>query len=105
MERFELPNLGALNFLLARAALGGAGHGVADGPDAQGKVFSTALLRMEIRGPGRGWPSGPRGRGVPSPCRMESRRRSPGMSPGGWSSDPEGAEGEGVVLYQTPPVV
>jgi hypothetical protein len=46
VERFELPNLGALNFLL---------HGSLDGggtlslmTDAQGKTFSTALLRMEI---------------------------------------------------------
>jgi hypothetical protein len=46
VERFELPNLLALNFLL---------HGALDGGgtlslkiDAQGKVFSTALLRMEL---------------------------------------------------------
>ena len=46
VERFELPNLGALNFLL-HGALGGGGT-VSLKTDAQGKVFSTALLRMEI---------------------------------------------------------
>ena len=46
VDRYELPNLNALNFLL---------HGALDGggtlllkTDAQGKVFSTALLRMVI---------------------------------------------------------
>ncbi len=46
VERFELPNLHALNFLL-HGALGGGGT-VSLLTDAQGKVFSTALLRMEI---------------------------------------------------------
>ena len=46
VERFELPNLGALNFLLHNA-LGGGGT-VSLMTDAQGKTFSTALLRMEI---------------------------------------------------------
>ena len=46
VERFELPNLHALNFLL-HGALGGGGT-VSLMTDAQGKVFSTALLRMEI---------------------------------------------------------
>jgi hypothetical protein len=46
VERFELPNLNALNFLL-HGALGGGGT-VSLMTDAQGKVFSTALLRMEI---------------------------------------------------------
>jgi hypothetical protein len=44
--RYELPNLGALNFLL-HGALGGGGT-LSLKTDAQGKVFSTALLRMEI---------------------------------------------------------
>ncbi len=46
VERFELPNVGALNFLM---------HGALDGGgtlslriDAQGKTLSAALLRMEI---------------------------------------------------------
>jgi hypothetical protein len=46
VERFELPNLGALNFLL-HEALGGGGT-VSLRVDAQGKTFGAALLRMEI---------------------------------------------------------
>src|SRR5260370_24568497 len=46
VERFELPNLGALNFLL-HEILGGVGT-VSLLTDAHGKTFSTALLRMEI---------------------------------------------------------
>ena len=46
VERFELPNLGALNFLL-HESLGGGGT-VSLMTDAQGKTFSSALLRMEI---------------------------------------------------------
>lgn len=49
VERFELPNLRALNFLL-HGALGGGGT-VSLMTDAQGKVFSTALLRMEVEVP------------------------------------------------------
>ena len=45
MERFELTNLGALNFLL-HEALGGGGT-VSLRVDAQGKT-PAALLRMEI---------------------------------------------------------
>lgn len=44
--RYELPNLGALNFLL-HEALGGGGT-LSLRTDAQGKTFSAALLRMEI---------------------------------------------------------
>ena len=47
VERFELPNLRALNFVL---------HGALDGggllslrTDNQGKTLSSALLRMEIQ--------------------------------------------------------
>jgi hypothetical protein len=46
VERFELPNLGALNFLL-HEALGGGGT-VTLRVDAQGKTFGAALLGMEI---------------------------------------------------------
>jgi hypothetical protein len=46
VQRFELPNLAALNFLL-HGALGGGGT-ISLKTDAQGKVFSTALLRMRI---------------------------------------------------------
>lgn len=49
VERYELPNLGALNFLL-HGALGGGGT-ISLKTDAQGKTLSTALLRMEIEVP------------------------------------------------------
>ncbi len=46
VERFELPNLGALNFLM-HEALGGGGT-VSLRIDPQGKTLGAALLRMEI---------------------------------------------------------
>lgn len=46
VERFELPNLHALNFLLYEALDGGGT--VSLRTDAQGKTMSAALLRMEI---------------------------------------------------------
>lgn len=46
VERFELPNLLALNFLLHQS-LGGGGT-VSLKNDAQGKTLSSAMLRMEI---------------------------------------------------------
>ena len=49
VDRFELPNLGALNFLL-HESLGGGGT-LSLMTDAQGKTFSTALLRMQIEIP------------------------------------------------------
>ena len=67
VERFELPNLGALNFLL-HGALGGGGT-VSLMTDAQGKVFSTALLRMEIE----------------VPDEVAERARGRGRLPAGWN--------------------
>ncbi|MBI3787389.1 MAG: hypothetical protein HY276_03940 [Ignavibacteriales bacterium] len=46
VERFELPNLWALNFLLHEALGGGGTKSLKN--DAQGKTLSAALLRMEI---------------------------------------------------------
>jgi hypothetical protein len=46
VTRYELPNLGALNFLL-EGALGGGGT-LSLRTDAQGKTLSAALLQMEI---------------------------------------------------------
>ena len=46
VERWELPNLRALNFLLHNT-LGGGGT-VSLKHDAQGKTLAAALLRMEI---------------------------------------------------------
>lgn len=61
VERFELPNLGALNFLL-HGALDGGGT-ISLKTDAQGKVYSTALLRMEIP--------------VPATLARQARREAP----------------------------
>jgi len=46
VDRFELPNLNALNFLLHGALDGGGTLSLKT--DAQGKVYSTALLRMTL---------------------------------------------------------
>lgn len=46
VERFELPNLWALNFLLHESLGGGGTKSLKN--DAQGKTLSAALLRMEI---------------------------------------------------------
>ena len=46
VERFELPNLRALNFLLHGALDGGGTLSLKT--DAQGKVYSTALLRLGV---------------------------------------------------------
>ncbi len=61
VERFELPNLAALNFVLHEALDGGGTVSLMN--DAQGKVLSTALLRLDVEVPravadavrGRGW--------------------------------------------------
>lgn len=73
VERFELPNLHALNFLL-HGALGGGGT-VSLMTDAQGKVFSTALLRMEIE----------------VPYAVAERVRGRGRVPEGWRGTGGGA--------------
>jgi hypothetical protein len=49
VERFELPNLRALNFLL-HDSLGGGGT-LSLRTDAQAKTFGAALLRMEVEIP------------------------------------------------------
>ncbi|HWR50860.1 MAG TPA: hypothetical protein VN428_07115 [Bryobacteraceae bacterium] len=46
VERYELPNLAALNFVLHKALDGGGT--VSLRTDAQGKTFGAALMRMEI---------------------------------------------------------
>jgi hypothetical protein len=46
VERFEIPNLHALNFLLHQSLDGGGTISLR--LDAQGKTYSAALLRMEI---------------------------------------------------------
>ena len=49
VERFEVPNLHALNFLLHESLDGGGTLSLKT--DAQGKVFSTAMLRMVLEIP------------------------------------------------------
>jgi hypothetical protein len=46
VERYEIPNLYALNFVLHQALDGGGT--VSLRTDAQGKTLSAALLRMEV---------------------------------------------------------
>ena len=46
VQRFELPNLEALNFVLDEALDGGGTMALK--ADPQGKTYSSALLRMEI---------------------------------------------------------
>jgi hypothetical protein len=46
VERFEIPNLHALNFLLHHSLDGGGTISLKT--DAQGKTYSSAMLRMEI---------------------------------------------------------
>ncbi len=46
VERFELPNIGALNFLLHNSLGGGGTKSLKN--DAQGKTLSSVMLRMEI---------------------------------------------------------
>ncbi|HTJ06085.1 MAG TPA: hypothetical protein VL624_12120 [Caldimonas sp.] len=48
--RYELPQLGAFNFVLAGALGGGVTRSLA--LDAHGKSLSSALLELEIPGPG-----------------------------------------------------
>jgi len=49
VDRYELPNIGALNFVL-HESLGGGGT-VSLKLDAQGKTHASLLLRMEIEVP------------------------------------------------------
>lgn len=46
VERFELPNIEALNFLLHHALGGGGTTSLKN--DAQGKTLSSVMLRMEL---------------------------------------------------------
>jgi hypothetical protein len=46
VERFELPNLKAINFVLHQALDGGGTVSIRT--DFQGKTYSAALLRMKI---------------------------------------------------------
>ena len=48
VERFELPKIGALNFLLYDALAGGASRSLRI--DTQGKLLGTAMLDLELPG-------------------------------------------------------
>jgi hypothetical protein len=50
VERFEVPNLKAINFILHNSLGGGGSESVKT--DAQGKTHGQALLRMELDLPG-----------------------------------------------------
>jgi hypothetical protein len=52
VERYELPNLGALNFVMHEALDGGGTISLR--ADAQGKTLGAALLRMQIELDDRG---------------------------------------------------
>lgn len=49
VERFEVPNLKALNFMLYDALAGGASQSLRS--DNQGKTYAQALLLMEVEPP------------------------------------------------------
>src|SRR6516164_2039600 len=49
VERFEAPNLNAVNFLLYDVLAGGASRSLRS--DTQGKTYALALLQMEIPRP------------------------------------------------------
>lgn len=49
VERYEAPNLNALNFMLYDALAGGASQSLRS--DNQGKTYAQALLLMEIPAP------------------------------------------------------
>ena len=68
VDRYELPNLSALNFLL-HGALDGGGT-ISLKTDAQGKVYSTALLRMEIPVPAAVARAGAEGGTMSAPLRV-----------------------------------
>lgn len=44
--RYEIPNLGALNFVLTEALAGGGSRSLRI--DSQGKAFGQAILEMEV---------------------------------------------------------
>lgn len=46
VERFELPRIGALNFVLYNALAGGASQSLRI--DSQGKLLGTAILELEL---------------------------------------------------------
>lgn len=76
VERFELPNLGALNFLL-HESLGGGGT-VSLMLDAQGKTFAATLMGLEVEAP----------EDVLETCDRVRSGRAPGRPPAGDGETP-----------------
>jgi hypothetical protein len=50
VQRYELPGIHALNFVVANALAGGASRSLR--LDTQGKALAVALLEMSVPGPG-----------------------------------------------------
>jgi len=76
VERHELPNLGALNFVVHRALDGGGSLSMR--LDAQGKTYAQAVLRIPVEVPAKllsdikkHWAGG-----LPSECLVGERNRS-----------------------------
>jgi len=65
VRRYDVPNLEALNFVLAGVLAGGGSRSLRI--DAQGKALAAALLELGVDYPGRGRPRGP----------PRARRRTP----------------------------
>ena len=80
VERFELPNLRALNFLLHQSLDGGGTRSLM--LDAQGKTFGAAILRMEVDAPEELIRDAAREHPVPGPVPGESGEAPPDAAPG-----------------------
>lgn len=78
VERFELPNLGAINFLL-HESLGGGGT-VSLMLDAQGKTFAATILGLEIEVPEE----------VVAECERVAAGQAPGRPVGGQAERSDG---------------
>jgi hypothetical protein len=64
VERFEMPNIGALNFVLPNVLAGGGSRSLRI--DAQGKALGQALLEMRVE--------------VPDDVLAAARRNAPGAA-------------------------
>lgn len=74
VDRYEVPNLRALNFIL-HDSLGGGGSGSLK-TDAQGKTHGMGLLSMEVTVPASYAPGGAGASGNEPPARGPSRRKA-----------------------------
>ncbi|MBI1784024.1 hypothetical protein HYR69_02670 [Candidatus Sumerlaeota bacterium] len=81
VERYELPNLGALNFLVHGALDGGGSLSMR--LDAQGKTYAQAIMRMPLEIPDKlakeikkHW-----GKKLPEDCLVEVKKKVPAKKP------------------------